>query len=505
MLAPDSGAVERLRDALHAADYRVDPVADLLGPVASAALGRHETTPAVRATAGGGPLATLVRLWLLQRAVPAVDLAGALPGLVEPLLAGGLLSRAGEEVRAVVDVRPYAVDGGDRWLVSDLTPGLDAAPAGVGPDHVLGLSQAATSLAQLVPRRRVRRALDLGSGCGVQALHLTDHADAVVATDVNPRAVALTRLTARLNGVAVDVRTGDRFAPVTGERFDLVTSNPPFVVGPGAGDRDEPRLVYRDAGLPGDAFVREVVRGAAGHLAPDGVAVVLANWVHREGEPWQERLAGWVAGLGCDAWAVQRDVSDPAAYVELWLRDAGAERRPGYTAAYDAWLDWFARERVHGVGYGWLVLRRTPHRPVVRLEEWPHAVEQPLGPEVDRWLAAVALLRDASDGDLLERRWRHRADLTQETSGPPGAADPESVVLRQHRGLRRARAVDTAAAALVGASDGDLAHVQLLRAVSQVLDVPEADLLGRAAPELRALVEEGYLEPAEGWSRRDRG
>ena len=74
-------------------------------------------------------------------------------------------------------------------MASDLTPGLDGAPDRVGADHVLGISSAATSLAQLTVREPVGRALDLGTGCGVQALHLAAHCRRVVATDVNQRAL----------------------------------------------------------------------------------------------------------------------------------------------------------------------------------------------------------------------------------------------------------------------------------------------------------------------------
>ena len=63
-------------------------------------------------------------------------------------------------------------------------------------EYVLGISEASSSLAQLTIREPAGRALDLGTGCGVQALHLAQHAGQVVATDVNPRALAMARLTA---------------------------------------------------------------------------------------------------------------------------------------------------------------------------------------------------------------------------------------------------------------------------------------------------------------------
>ena len=114
----------------------------------------------------------------------------------------------------------------------------------------------------------------------------------------------MARTTAALNGVALDVRGGSLYEPVAGERFDLVVSNPPFVVSPPGGER----LVYRDSGLPGDDVVRRVVTEAPRHLAPGGVAQVLANWVHVAGQPWEERLGrvGGAAPAATRGWCSAR-------------------------------------------------------------------------------------------------------------------------------------------------------------------------------------------------------
>ncbi len=485
--------VPRLREALEAQDFSYDGVAAALGPLGHAALLRNETTPGMRATGGGTPIETLTRLWPLQGSVALADAERALPGLVDPLCVAGLLERSVGSVRARVDIRPYADDTRDWWVVSDLTPGLDGSPTRVGTDHVLGISSASTSLAQLTVRAPVQRALDLGTGCGVQSLHLAEHARDVVATDVNRRALAMARLNAALNGIGFEVREGSLYEPVRGEGFDLVVTNPPFVVSPGTGEL----LVYRDSGLPGDEMVRRVVTGAPRHLVPGGVAQVLANWVHVDGEPWQDRVARWLApadGVSCDAWVVQREVADPAQYVELWLRDAGNDRSPDYTRRYDAWAGWFADQGITGVGFGWLTLRRTDRdTPTVRLEEWPYEVEQPLGPEVAAWAERCDLLADLTDEALLGTAWRARVDVRQETVGAPGAEDPEVIVLRQQRGLRRARQVDTVEAALVGASDGDLTADQIFGALADLLDQPLDLLRSTRVAALRDLVAEGFL------------
>ena len=156
-----------------------------------------------------------------------------------------------------------------------------------------------------------------------------------MATDVNSRALWMTRLNAELNGVEVEVRDGSFFEPVAGERFDLIATNPPFVISPATGER----LVYRDSGLPGDRVVEHIVRTGPDHLADGGWLQVLANWSIVEGRPWDERLGSWLRD-DCDALVVQRETLDPAAYVELWLKDSGHHGGPEYVQRYDTWLSW---------------------------------------------------------------------------------------------------------------------------------------------------------------------
>jgi methylase of polypeptide subunit release factors len=482
--------IGRLRDALATAGYTVDRVDRLLGPVASAALTRNETTPGLRATADASRLATLVRLWQLQVPASVRDTERALPGLLEPLCRAGVLQRSVEEVRARVDVRPYADEHHDWWVMSDLVPGLDGGDRRVAADYVLNVSAASTTLAQLTQREPFGSALDLGTGCGVQSLHLSTHCARTVGTDVNRRALAMARVNARLNDVDVDLREGSLFDPVAGERFDLVTTNPPFVISSGTGER----LVYRDSGLPGDELVARVVSCAHRHLKPGGWLQMLANWEHRAGQTWQERLHGWLDGTGCDAWVLQREVVDPGRYVEMWLADAGLHRSPDYGRRYDAWLGWFAEQRVEAIGFGWLNLRLAGRdMPAVRLEDWPYDVEQPLGAEVASWGRRTDWLRSCAD--LLHARLRTAPDVVQETFGPPGEQHPERIVLRQQRGMRRARQVDTVEAGLVGACDGDLTVGQILDALASLLDRDPVALRTQYAGRVREMVEDGLVEP----------
>jgi len=274
-----------LRAALQG--YTVDSVVEAIGEEGQSALGRNHTLAAQRALGGrDDTLATLTRLFILQDAVEESAVEHALP--VDALLAAGVLVRDGDELHALVDLRPYGSpdDGADGWLVSDHAATLDTARGAPREDHVLGVSPASTTLAQMTIRRPVGRALDLGTGCGVQALHLAKHAQSIVATDLNPRALRLADLGLRLSGVSAELRLGSLYEPAGTDPYDLIITNPPFVMSPPS----EAHLTYRESDFTADGLMRSVVTGAVDHLAPGGVLQVLGNWAHVAGEPWDERV-----------------------------------------------------------------------------------------------------------------------------------------------------------------------------------------------------------------------
>ncbi|WP_432098445.1 DUF7059 domain-containing protein [Streptomyces sp. WAC 04229] len=490
---PDATA--RLRDALLGASFTADGLLELLGAPAYAALSRSETVPALRATRGDTPLELLVRLFLLQQPVPHARVTDVLP--VDACLETGWLVRADDELAATVDVRPYGGPGGEDWfIVSDLGCAVGGA-GGIG-NHaegvVLGVGGASTTLAGLTVRTPVSAALDLGTGSGIQALHAAAHATRVTATDVNPRALHITALTLALSGApAAELREGSLYEPVDEDAtYDLIVSNPPFVISPGA------RLTYRDGGMGGDDLCRRLVQETGERLNPGGFAHFLANWQHVDGEEWTDRLRSWVP-RGCDAWIVQREVQDVTQYAELWLRDAGDHRGDAgeYQARYDAWLDEFEARKVRAVGFGWITLRRTrAAEPSVVAEEWPHPIEQPLGETVRAHFDRVDYLRAHDDAALLEAHFTLAGEVVQEQVGLPGAEDPEHVVLRQNRGMRRATRVDTVGAGFAGVCDGTMSAGRILDAIAQLVGEDPVALRDRTPAQIRLLVEQGFLEPA---------
>ena len=550
-----------LRADLTEAGWGVEAVAALLGEAADAALRREIRLPALRsvraALAGSGepcPVAVLTALFMLGEPVPATALDVALPrtgasgarriGLVgEPDEAGC--------VRARVDLRPHeAVDDAGEvrwWVASDL--GELVTGRALAADHVLGIGGAGLTLAGLTPRTPVATALDLGCGCGIQTLYLLRHAEHVVATDVSERALALTAFNVALAGVSADVdtdapvdvdaagvpgsavgtarlelRRGSLLQPVAGRRFDLIVSNPPFVLTPPAvREAGLPLMEYRDAGGP---VLPALVAGLGEHLEPGGSAVMLGNWERRHTSPatgdahgsaigpatdsttdpgaagssWRDAVAAWIPE-GLDAWVIEREVQDPVEYATMWLRDGGLtpERdAAGFDAALEAWIGDFEARGVQGVGFGYLIVHRPqrPREPWRLLEEVATTGQGVLGPHVADVLAARELLSGLDDDAVAALRPILAPDVTEERHFIPGAAEPTVILLRQGGGLGRTIRATTVVAALAGVADGDLSVGQVASAVAALSDLTGADtaaLRSETIEATRRLLTAGFL------------
>lgn len=485
MRLPGGDLPARLADRLHALDYTVEGVRRLLGSVAADALDRAERVPATRTlAAGGSSLGAVTRLFLLGEGVAERTVHAALGFDVAQL--DGLVQVSADGLRAQVELAPYAADDHDWFVASDWSPRRTGRPTAA--DHVLGVGGASTMLAQCTVRPEVERALDLGTGCGVQAFHLAGHARQVVATDISERCLQLAQLNAALNEISLDLRRGSLFEPVRGKRFDLVVSNPPFVIGaPGAARHD-----YRDSGFEGDTMCESVVREASSHLTQNGWCQLLANWEISDGDDWAAHARAWAQASGLDAWVIQRDVQDPAAYIEMWLRDAGHQSSSEYSGIYDAWMSTMEQRGVMGIGFGLITLRRAERdTPIQRFQHVPQAWVQPVAPDVERWFAVQDFLA-GNPSSVLTRPLATAPDVVVETHQRVG--DPTAVtVLRRSTGMAWSGPVDAFGIDLLGALDGvgPAAEAVLATAARHAVEPEEA--MSAAVPILSQLALEGFV------------
>jgi release factor glutamine methyltransferase len=168
------------------------------------------------------------------------------------------------------------------------------------------------ALARLPPDHALRVA-DLGTGSGAIALAIASERPLaqVVATDISAEALDVAGANAQANGIAnVAFRHGSWLAPLAGERFDLIASNPPYIA------EDDPHLAQGDlrfeppsalsSGTDGLDAVRAIVLAAPDHLVPGG---------------WLLLEHGWDQGAPVRALLMARGFIDVATETDLEHRD----------------------------------------------------------------------------------------------------------------------------------------------------------------------------------------
>ena len=502
----------RLADALRGLGYGVGGLRSLLGDDGLASLDRGEPEAVVRTIqlALDRPgLAAVITSFIVG---DPVDLVPWLDEeLVADCLACGVLREIDGQHVAAIDVRPVDVDGIERLVFSDRDESMtDHVP---GPDHVLGVGRASRSLLDITPTDPVGTVLDLGAGCGVQALG-QHRAASIVATDVHPRACIYAEATlaaAGLRGASGDagadavaeVIEGSWFQPVAGRRFDRIVANPPFVVGvPEVGH------VYRDSGLDLDGATELMLREVPDHLEPDGTAHLLGAWVHPDGGDWATRVASWLPKEGVEAWIIQRDVVDPAAYVGTWLRDESIDPRgPEGREKTRRWLDHFAANDVAGIGFGYITIQRIDGPSSITCEDMPQPLGGPFRDEAAEWLLRSAWLRDKNAEEILAGAYRVRPGVAVERVELAGTGDdpeqgfsPAALRVTRTDGPRWSHDTDDAIVRILSALHPDAALSTVLDVMAMLGALPEDgldEIKEAVVPVIVDLVRHGLVLPAE--------
>lgn len=337
-------------------------------------------------------LTVLRKLFWRWMPVSVQEAASALaPVSVDRLVEAGLLERQADGVRALFQVQVYdglffIVDYAGRHQPSDLV--LPIGPSGI-------------YLAIFTIRRPVDSALDLGCGCGIQALLAARHAAHVTATDINPRALELTRLNAALNGATrIETLAGSYFEPVAGRKFDLIVANLPYVITP------ESRLIYRDLGATNDLPIRRNVEQVAEYLNEGGYGHVMLNWIHGAQQAWYEPVSAWTSHRNVDAWLIYSRSKTSEEYTTQWMTIKEKDDPEAYARVRAQWLNWYKAQGIERLAFGVLSLRRRTATNNWRcsLHAEQTAVE-PLGEHVERLFADQDYLMGVRRPlDLLDRR-----------------------------------------------------------------------------------------------------
>src|SRR6266511_3175919 len=463
---PDQEAARTLGRALRAVGYTEAAVHELLGDEAYA--GDRDDAPVDERRLPEAPLATVVRAFFLQ--LP-VSTSAAVRALGEPgveALAATALAEVDDEVVLQARILPI-----EKVLLTSDGYSRDAEDP---PDYVATYTPTARVCDSLTPRPRVRRAVDVGTGSGIHALH----AEQVVATDVNPRALAYTELNAALNGLTnVECRRGSLFEPVAGETFDLITCNAPYVVSP------ERRWAYRDSEFQDDEVSERVVGDAARHLSEGGFATLLVSWLATDENAPDERVLAWVEQTGCDSWILPILNMDPLAHAAEWNSHLAGDP-DAFGEALDEWLAYFDSLGVREISEGAVLLhRRSARHQTSRVDPVDEDdLDEAGGQSVRAFEARVGLGELSKEEDLHETRLAPGGALRAERLAERQRERPVHVKGRIELAEGTKHAVEATADAqeVVTMLDPDLRLRDVIEAA--------ADRLGLSADETATLREE---------------
>jgi SAM-dependent methyltransferase len=479
-------AIEKLRRALDASGYSAQTVRAALGPELGQSHFRLDTPLYLRRLDAGNPLHAQIQLFAMDAWVGEREARNALQPLdLDSAAELGLIERDGRGVRGIVRIAAH--DG--LWLAHDRHEDFMPNPE---RDHVLGVNPAAITLANLTPRAPVRATLDLGAGCGVQALLSARHSTVVAAVDINPRALAFARFNALLNGAGnVDCLAGDMFAPVAERRFDLIVCNPPYVISP------DSRFVFRDSGQPGDTICERVVRGAARQLEDGGFASILCNWALRRGEAWSAPLERWVLGSGCDAWLLKSDIQDPVTYAAIWNR---SRETKSYAEALERWTGAYRELGIEAIGLGAVILRRRAGANWVRADPMPANPVEPCHDQILRVFRAhdfLSRLRDARE--LLGHAFQLAPDhqIRQTLKGRDGRWVVERAEVALDSGFRFQGGVDGYALRFLASGDGRRTLGDVLDELGKEGGCDANELADCATSVVQQMVALGLVVPVE--------
>lgn len=427
-------------------------------------------------------------------------------------------SELGTNVESALEPRVY-----HWWIASDLPEVVTGEP--VQPEHVLGVGGATSSLLRFTVRKPRIESWDLGTGCGIQALYLAVHSTRVLATDISRRCLNFAEFNAHLAGKRfahkIEFLCGSFTDPAQGRQFDLIVSNPPFVITPRAFREDVGLMEYRDGGRAGDGVVAHLCAELPGFLKPGGILQMLANWEVLD-EYWQEKPAGWFAGReDLDIWITQREQQRPADYAALWLRDGGLDprlQRREFQVGMQSWVGDFASRRVERIAFGYICARRHAvdmtgvagdavcsniSAQAPRPKHW-FVDAQGSGLAADGLFVARILdiqqhLRSLSEAsgtlDYMQGNWILSDCVSEQRFYTPGAEDPNVVRLVQGEGWGLSLDVDPLLAGIVGACDGELPVGSIIAAISQLSGIPVESIRETCEPEFRKLVQRGFLIP----------
>jgi methylase of polypeptide subunit release factors len=407
-------------------------------------------------------LELLIRVFYLGDAVALDTAEKFIPlNVLQALLELRLLQRQGEWLQGACTLTRLgelllAFDSRQRFLAR-------------AEDLVLGVNPTTRLLINCSMIHPGGRVLDLGTGCGTLAIAAASKAGTVIGTDVNRRALEFGRINAALNGVNnLDFVLGDRFEPVTGQRFDSIVCNPPFFLAPTSG------LLYSENNIELDGFVESLARSAPAYLEEGGVFQMLCEWAERDSEPWNARLRSWFENCQCDVHIWWGYTFGTAEYARKRAVEQGQLDRESAGSTFMRRISYLNERSVKAIWGGLITLRRRSGENWFWVEEMQKQPDGPIGEALRERFSTRDILESKHEEELLRARPRlaPQVHLVSESVQCDGAWSAERSYLERKGDLPARLVLDALLSELVAHFDGSDTLEGLLKQVAKEHNVP---------------------------------
>ena len=347
-------------------------------------------------------------------------------------------------------------------------------------------------------------AADIGCGCGVQALILAKLGYETYATDISDRALLYAKVNSQVNNVKINFLKGSFLDPLEkiGLKFDLIISNPPFVITPSE-LREEHNYVYRDGGMEGDYLLEYFMANLPKFLKEKGVAIFLGNFENTDNF-WVEKLDKYLPD-NSDVWILKRQDLNCEQYIKMWMDDSlNYFLCPDeYEKNYAIWLRDFMFRKVISVSFAYFILQKNSDavsKKWVKAEDASSYLNQPDGESILKTLVNKENVKKCSDdlSLLFAEKYVMSSDVTQERHYIPGVEDPRLIYMVQGGNLGRKKEITSLQAGFLGACDGTLTAKQICDALTCILNSQNSEFekidYDSVASEMEFFIKESIIE-----------
>lgn len=477
----------RFRERLIEVQYNESGLLNYLGITGISKPDPTDFPALFRKTNSGSPLETFVRLFMMNRPVELEKARAAFEPLsLQQVVDAKLIQVENNQVSCTKNILPLD----NFYFISDAPPDPNTT---LHKDWVMGIGSTTKTLLNLTPRIKASKTLDLGCGCGIHALFAASHSDTVWATDRNLRAIEYAEFNRILNDKNnIKCIGGNLFEPISNEKFDLIISNPPFVISPSA------TFTFRDSGLRGDKFCYQVIRESFQHLEIEGTLVMMFNWVHHSQQDWRTQLRQWFEDMNCNVFVMRHKEYGASDYASHWIGASEGRNPDAFEEEYNKWMRFFDKEGIEAISMGALILRKSlDSKGWFHLEDSLGMIHQPVGDDIQRLFKIRDFFFNVPHEALLRMKFNASNNLSnnQTFEVEDGLWATKSVELNKTTGIPYSFTVDAFIIGLISQCNGAVELGKILQDFSTKIGEDPSSFFPKVVPFIRHLIECGFLLP----------